>query len=74
MTVEEEARTPEQNEVARQRESLLLINEFAMKHYISNLTETEYGRNIGLSYFRERGFHDVTIEKFGLGFAFPVWS
>ena len=71
MTVEEEARTPEQNEVARQRESLLLINEFAMKHYISNLTETEYGRNIGLSYFRERGFHDVTIEKFGLGFAFP---
>ncbi|HPB53851.1 MAG TPA: DNA primase [Saprospiraceae bacterium] len=71
VTVEEEARTPEQNEVARQRESLLLINEFAMKHYISNLTETEYGRNIGLSYFRERGFHDVTIEKFGLGFAFP---
>lgn len=71
ITVEEEERTPEQNEVAKQRESLLLINEFAMKHFISNLIETEYGRNVGLSYFRERGFHDVTIEKFGLGFAYP---
>lgn len=69
--INEVQKTPEQDESARQRESLLLINEFAMKHFNSNLTEKEYGRNIGGSYFKERGFHQSTIDKFGLGFAFP---
>lgn len=69
--INEIQKTPEQDEDARQRESLLLINEFAMKHFHSNLMEKEYGRSIGGSYFKERGFHQSTIEKFGLGFAFP---
>jgi len=69
--IEEVQKSPEQNESARQRESMLLINEFAMKHFHNNLVATEYGRNIGGSYFKERGFHTTTIEKFGLGFAFP---
>lgn len=69
--IEEVQKSPEQNESARQRESMLLINEFAMKHFHQNLVATEYGRNIGGSYFKERGFHTTTIEKFGLGFAFP---
>ena len=69
--INEVQKTPEQDESARIRESQLLINEFAMKHYHSNLINTDYGLSIGGSYFKERGFHATTIEKFGLGFAYP---
>jgi len=69
--INEVQKTPEQDESARQRESLLLINEFVTKHFNSNLNDTEYGQNIGGAYFKERGYHKSTIEKFGLGFAFP---
>lgn len=69
--IEEVERNPEQVEADKQKESLILINEFAMKHFQHNLLETQFGRDVGLSYFTSRGFHRATIEKFGLGFAYP---
>jgi DNA primase len=69
--IEEVEKKPEQIEEDRQKESLILINEFAMKHFQYNLMETQFGRDAGLSYFTSRGFHQGTIDKFGLGFAFP---
>ena len=51
-------------------ESLLAVSEFAQKYYRDVLYNTEMGKSVGLSYFRDkRGFSDATIEKFGLGFS-----
>lgn len=62
----------ESAEDAQQRlyhESLLIVNEFAKEFYSKRLWESEDGRAIGLSYFKERGFTEETIRKFNLGFA-----
>ena len=50
-------------------ESLLVVTEYAQKFYSDILWNTEVGKAIGLSYFRERKFSDETIRKFGLGYA-----
>jgi len=56
-------------------DSLHLANQFAQERFVKNLWESDEGKNIGLSYFRERGFRDNTIEKFGLGYALDQrWS
>lgn len=50
-------------------ESLLVVSEYAQKFYADVLWNSEVGKAIGLSYFRERKFSDETIRKFGLGYA-----
>lgn len=54
---------------ASQRESMLAVNQFAMAHFESNLTDTADGREIGLTYFRQRGINDAMIKRFHLGYA-----
>lgn len=56
----------EENDV---RESMFAINAYAMKHFEHNLHETEQGKQVGLSYFKERGINDVMIARFHLGYA-----
>lgn len=51
------------------RDALLIINEYAGKVFTDNLFNTEEGKAVGLSYFRERGFTDQTIREFGLGYS-----
>ncbi len=67
--VEETEVSKEQAEEVSLRESLALVNDFAFEHFRQNLWESEEGRSVGLSYFREREFSDATIETFGLGYA-----
>lgn len=50
-------------------ESLLVVTEYAKSFYEDILWNTDIGRAVGLSYFRERKFSDETIRKFGLGYA-----
>ncbi|MFM9949027.1 MAG: DNA primase [Saprospiraceae bacterium] len=50
-------------------ESLYIVNQFAADFYQNELFETDRGKSIGKSYFKERGFRDETIRHFGLGFA-----
>ncbi len=61
--------TPE--EVARNQryDNLLVVSDFAQKFYQDLLWNNDFGRTVGLSYFRQRGYTDDTIRKFGLGFA-----
>jgi DNA primase len=51
------------------RDSLLIINEYAGKYFTNALLNTDEGRSVGLSYFRERGFTDQTIREFQLGYS-----
>jgi DNA primase len=57
-----------------ERDSLYIVMNFAMNHYRQLLTQHEEGKSIGLSYFRERGFNDRTIEKFELGYCLNEWD
>ncbi len=57
-----------------EREGLYILMNFAKSYYKDLLLNNEEGRSIGLSYFRERGFNDRTIEKFELGYALDGWE
>jgi DNA primase len=52
-----------------ERESMMIVSEYAGKYFSKNLHDTEEGKNIGYSYFKERGFRDETIRKFELGYS-----
>ena len=72
--IEETEQTNEQKEDANERESMYLVSEFAQKYFQEILWESEQGKAIGLSYFKERGFTDETIRKFGLGYNPDHWD
>jgi len=75
ITIEEEAeKTKEEIEEHNKKESLLLVNQFAENYFIEQLFDTEDGRNIGLSYFKERGYNESTIKKFKLGYNPEGWD
>ncbi|MCB0553372.1 MAG: DNA primase [Phaeodactylibacter sp.] len=50
-------------------DSLYIVNQYARDYYQDQLFNTDLGKSVGLNYFRERGFREDTIRKFGLGFA-----
>ncbi|MGE0772734.1 MAG: DNA primase [Cyclobacteriaceae bacterium] len=56
------------------REGLYILMNFAKDYYKELLLKNEEGRGVGLSYFRERGFNDRTIQKFELGYALNEWE
>ena len=72
--VEETERTDEQKQEADERESMYLVSEFAQSHFSQMLWESELGKAIGLTYFKERGFTDETIKKFNLGYCLDQWD
>ncbi|HZW77206.1 MAG TPA: DNA primase [Flavobacteriaceae bacterium] len=72
--IEETEQTSEQKIEADERESLYLISDFAKEYFHQTLLDTEEGKAIGLSYFKERGFTDETIKKFDLGYALNDWN
>ncbi len=59
---------------ANERESMYLVSEFAKNYFHEALLKTEEGKAIGLSYFKERGFTNETISKFGLGYSSETWD
>lgn len=67
--IKEREMTREEREAESARESMMAINDFAMKHFEHNMLHTDAGRDIGLAYFRERGINDSMIERFHLGYA-----
>ncbi len=67
--VEEDQQTDEQKESRNLRESLFLVNEFANDFFQKQLWHTQNGKQIGLSYFKERGFTPQIIKDFQLGYS-----
>ncbi len=72
--IKEERQTEEGKAEQSEREGLYILMNFAKEYYRKQLTGSEEGISIGLSYFRERGFNDRTIEKFELGYALEGWE
>jgi DNA primase len=74
ITVEEEEQTAEMVQEQQEKESLFLVNDFAAKYFAHNLFNTDQGKAIGLTYFKERGFREDIIRKFQLGYAIDEWD
>ena len=72
--VEETERTDEQKEKATQKENLFIVSDYAKEYFHKTLLNVEEGKAIGLSYFKERGFTQETIEKFSLGYSLDKWD
>ncbi|KIX21829.1 DNA primase [Flavobacterium sp. 316] len=72
--VEETVQTNEDLAVANEKESMYLVSEFANKFLNHTLLETDEGKAIGLTYFKERGFTLETIKKFSLGYSPNSWD
>lgn len=66
--VEETQKTAEQISEDNEKESLFLISDYAKNHFKKNLFLDE-GKTIALSYLKERGFSESTIEKFEIGYS-----
>lgn len=67
--VHEKELTDEEKQKRTERESMFVINAFAQEFFSHSLLETEEGRSVGMAYFRERGFNEDIIRKFGLGYS-----
>ena len=72
--IEETEVSQEDRIEANEKESLYLVSEFAKTYFHETLLNTEEGKAIGLSYFKERGFTNETIAKFGLGYSPETWD
>lgn len=72
--IEEIEQTDEEKKKAGERESMYLVSEFARDEFQRNLFETQQGKAIGLTYFKERDFTEETIKKFQLGYSLDEWE
>lgn len=66
--------TPEEQAHNDRRESLYIVSAWASKFFQEQMWNSEEGKSIGLSYFKERGFRDDIIKKFELGYSPDVWD
>ncbi len=74
IVVEEEEVSPEFKEQQNKRESLLIVLGYARDYYKDQMTKSDEGQSIGLSYFKERGFSEVVMEEFELGYSLDSWE
>src|SRR5690554_428331 len=65
---DEKPLTPEEQQELSERESLQIINSYARDFFVDTIQNTNEGKAIGYSYFKERGFREDTIAKFELGY------
>lgn len=72
--IEETEQSDEEKQQMNERESMFLVSKFAKDYFHDVLLNTQNGRAIGLSYFKERGFREDTIEKFDLGYCKDEWD
>jgi DNA primase len=72
--IEETEQTNEEKAQMNERESMFLVSGFAKDYFHNLMLNTNKGKAIGLSYFKERGFTDKTITKFDLGYCFDEWD
>ena len=67
--IQEKELTDEEKQAQSEREAMLMLNEWACDYFEKQLHETQAGQDIGLAYYKERGFNDATITEFRLGYS-----
>lgn len=69
--IHERELTNQEREEQSQRESMFIVNEWAASYFEDLLHNPADGNDIGMQYFRSRGFRDDIILKFRLGYDQP---
>jgi len=72
--IEEKELTAEEKTDQDEKEALFTLNAAAQKYFAQNLTESQEGKAIGLTYFQEREINDQSIQKWGLGYCCNEWE
>ncbi|MDX6747413.1 DNA primase [Polaribacter sp. PL03] len=72
--IEETEQSSEEKEQMNERESMFMVSTFAKDYFHDLMLNTNKGKAIGLSYFKERGFTDDTIKTFELGYCLDEWD
>ena len=67
--IEEKEQTPEDIALKNEKDKLFIIHKYANSFFHDQLKESSEGKNIGLSYFKQRGYDLATIDKFQLGYS-----
>ncbi len=66
--IQEREMSDQEREAQNERESMFIVNEWALGHFENLLHNDPNGAVIGMQYFRSRGFRDDTIRQFRLGY------
>ena len=66
--IEETEVSPEVRQQQQTADSLYIINSFAQQYFTNILFSDGPGRDIGMSYLKERGFREEILEKFQIGY------
>ena len=61
--------SPAEREQQTERESMLIVMQYAQRYFTETMMNTDEGRSIGLGYFKERELRDDIITKFQLGYS-----
>ena len=72
--IEETEQSSEEKAQMNERESMFLVSTFAKDYFHDTMLNSNKGKAIGLSYFKERGFTDDTIKTFELGYCLDEWE
>mgnify|MGYP000392095892 CR=1 FL=1 len=72
--IEETEQSSEEKAQMNERESMFLVSTFAKDYFHDIMLNSNKGKAIGLSYFKERGFNDNTIKTFELGYCLDEWD
>jgi len=71
--VEETENTAAQKEIIDHRENLQIVLNYGASYYHDKLRNSEKGKAIGLSYFKNRGINDESIKRWQLGYSADAW-
>jgi DNA primase len=72
--IREEEETPEMIREQNEKETLFLLNQFALDFFTRSLHDTDEGKSIAMGYLKERGIRDDLIRKFQLGYNPDPWD
>lgn len=61
--------TPEEREQQTERESMIIVMQYAQRYFTEVMQNTDEGKSVGLGYFRERALREDIIAKFQLGYS-----
>jgi len=61
--------TPEEKEKQTERESMLIVMQYAQRYFTDMMVITDEGKSVGLGYFKQRELSEAIIQKFQLGYS-----
>ncbi len=67
--VVERETTPEEKEKQTERESMLIVMQYAQRYFTEIMNTTDEGKSVGYGYFKQRELSEAIIQKFQLGYS-----